>query len=104
MAVTPPPYPAPWWSTTKVYPARFQLGAEIHACLTDRVTAHVLSCQYPIPPGRGKCLYTGRDYSHRKDWFMFKQAARRSSSLVDAGARCSRLWFQGKTAARIALV
>jgi len=33
---------------------------------------------------------------------MFKQAAGRSSSLVDAAARCSRRWFQGKAAARAA--
>jgi len=34
----------------------------------------------------------------------FKQAAGRSSSLVDAAARCSRLWFLGKAAARTAFV
>lgn len=33
---------------------------------------------------------------------MFKQAAGRSSSLVDAAARRSRRWFQGKAAARAA--
>jgi hypothetical protein len=33
---------------------------------------------------------------------LFKQAAGRSSSLVDAGARRSRRWFQGKAAARTA--
>ncbi len=37
-------------------------------------------------------------------WFMFKQAAGRPSSLVDAAARRSRRWFQGKTAARTAFV
>jgi hypothetical protein len=35
---------------------------------------------------------------------LFKQAAGRPSSLVDAAARRSRRWFQGKTAARIAFV
>jgi len=35
---------------------------------------------------------------------LFKQAAGRSSSLVDAAARCSRCWFQGKAAARAAFV
>jgi hypothetical protein len=35
---------------------------------------------------------------------MFKQAAGRSSSLVDAAARRSRRWFQGKAAARAAFV
>lgn len=35
---------------------------------------------------------------------MFQQAAGRSSSLVDAAARCSRRWFQGKAAARAAFV
>ncbi len=32
---------------------------------------------------------------------LLKQAAGRSSSLVDAAARCSRRWFQGKEAARM---
>ena len=58
--------------------------------------------------------YTGRDYSHRKEWILdrmlelagrlFKQAAGRSSSLVDAAARRSRRWFQGKAAGRTAFV
>ena len=37
-------------------------------------------------------------------WFMFKQSAGRPSSLVDAAARRSRRWFQGKAAARTAFV
>jgi hypothetical protein len=37
-------------------------------------------------------------------WFMFKQAAGRPSSLVDAAARRSRRWFQGKAATRTAFV
>ena len=58
--------------------------------------------------------YTGRDYSHRKEWILdrmrelagrlFKQAAGRSSSLVDAAACRSRRWFQGTAAARTAFV
>jgi hypothetical protein len=35
---------------------------------------------------------------------MFKQAAGRSSVLVDAAARRSRRWFQGKEAARMAFL
>ena len=35
---------------------------------------------------------------------LFKQAAGRSRSLVDAAARRSRRWFQGKAAARTAFV
>jgi hypothetical protein len=35
---------------------------------------------------------------------LFKQAAGRSSLLVDAVARCSRRWFQGKDAARKAFL
>jgi len=35
---------------------------------------------------------------------MFKQAAGRSNSLLDAAARCARRWFQGKAAARAAFV
>jgi hypothetical protein len=37
-------------------------------------------------------------------WFMLKQAAGRSGSLVNAAARRSRRWFQGKAAARTAFV
>ena len=62
--------------------------------------------------------YTGQDYSHRKEWILDRlrdlaglfaievcnQAAGRSSSLVDAAARRSRRWFQGKAAARTAFV
>jgi hypothetical protein len=35
---------------------------------------------------------------------LFKQAAERSSSLVDAAERRSLRWFQGKAAARTAFV
>jgi hypothetical protein len=35
---------------------------------------------------------------------LFKQAAARSSLLVDAAARCSRRWFQGQEAARMAFL
>jgi hypothetical protein len=35
---------------------------------------------------------------------LFKQAAGRPSSLVDAATRRSRCWFQGKAAARTAFV
>jgi hypothetical protein len=35
---------------------------------------------------------------------MFKQAAGRVSSLARAAPRCSRRWFQGKAAARVAFV
>ena len=35
---------------------------------------------------------------------LFKQAAGRQSSLVNAAARCSRRWFQCKAAARTAFV
>jgi hypothetical protein len=37
-------------------------------------------------------------------YVLFKQAAGRSSSLIDAAARCSRRWFQGKATARAAFV
>ena len=35
---------------------------------------------------------------------MFKQAAGRASSLARAAPRCSRRWFQGRTAAQAAFV
>ena len=44
---------------------------------------------------------SGRFWAGR---FKFKQAAGRPSSLVDAAARRSRRWFQGKAAARTAFV
>jgi hypothetical protein len=49
-------------------------------------------------------IYTGRDFSQRKEWFKFKQATVRPSTLVDAALRRSRRWFPGKVAARTAFV
>ncbi len=44
---------------------------------------------------------SGRFWAGR---FKFKQAAGRPSSLVDAAARRSRRWFQGRAAARTAFL
>jgi hypothetical protein len=48
---------------------------------------------------RSNWVHTVRDFGR-----MFKQAAGRASSLVRAAPRCSRRWFQGKAAARVAFL
>ena len=48
---------------------------------------------------RSNWVETVRDFGR-----MFKQAAGRASSLVSAAPRCSRRWFQGKAAARVAFL
>jgi hypothetical protein len=63
--------------------ARRQIVAE------DRVGVYRCIARYWVETVRG----FGR---------LFKQAAGRSGSLVDAAARCSRRWFQGRAAARTA--
>ena len=89
--------------------ARRQIVVEdavgVYHCIARCVRRAFLCGVYP---------YTGKDYSHRKEWILdrmrelagrlFKQAAGRSSSHVDADARRSRRWFQGQAAARTAFV
>ena len=53
-------------------------------------------------PARAESVQLGGDGARLRR--QFKQAAGRSSSLVDAAARRSRCWFQGKTAAGAAFV
>jgi REP element-mobilizing transposase RayT len=48
---------------------------------------------------RANWVDTVRDFGR-----LFKQAAGRASSLVSAAPRCSRRWFQGKAAARVAFL
>jgi REP element-mobilizing transposase RayT len=48
---------------------------------------------------RSNWVNTVRDFGR-----MFKQAAGRASSLARAAPRCSRRWFQGKTAAQLAFL
>ena len=48
---------------------------------------------------RSNWVRTVRDFGR-----MFKQAAGRASSLVQAAPRCSRRWFQGKVAAKVAFL
>jgi REP element-mobilizing transposase RayT len=48
---------------------------------------------------RSNWVQTVRDFGR-----MFKQAAGRASSLVQAAPRCSRRWFQGKAAAQVAFL
>jgi hypothetical protein len=48
---------------------------------------------------RSNWVDTVRDFGR-----MFKQAAGRAGSLMSAAPRCSRRWFQGKAAARVAFL
>jgi hypothetical protein len=48
---------------------------------------------------RTNWVQTVRDFGR-----MFKQAAGRASSLMQAAPRCSRRWFQGKAAAQVAFL
>ena len=48
---------------------------------------------------RSNWVDTVRDFGR-----LFKQAAGRASSLARAAPRCSRRWFQGKAAARVAFL
>jgi hypothetical protein len=48
---------------------------------------------------RANWVHTVRDFGR-----LFKQAAGRASSLVSAAPRCSRRWFLGKAAARVAFL
>ena len=48
---------------------------------------------------RSNWVDTVRDFGR-----LFKQAAGRASSLVQAAPRCSRRWFQGKAAAQVAFL
>jgi hypothetical protein len=74
-------------------------GRELRADKRGAIPDHLAPILDRLGLNRSNWVETVRRFGR-----MFKQAAGRSSSLVDAAARCSRRWFQGKAAARAAFV
>jgi putative transposase len=74
-------------------------GRELRADKRGAIPDHLAPILDRLGLNRSNWVETVRGFGR-----MFKQAAGRSSSLVDAAARCSRHWFQGKSAARAAFV
>jgi hypothetical protein len=74
-------------------------GRELRADKRGAIPEHLAPIVERLGLNRSNWVETVRGFGR-----LFKQAAGRSSSLVDAAARCSRRWFQGKAAARTAFV
>ncbi len=74
-------------------------GRELHAAKRGAIPDHLAPIVDRLGINRSNWVETVRSFGR-----LFKQAAGRPSSLVDAAARRSRCWFQGKAAARIAFV
>jgi hypothetical protein len=74
-------------------------GRELRADKRGAIPDHLAPIMERLGLNRLNCVETVRGFGR-----LFKQAAGRSSSLVDAAARRSRRWFQGKAAARTAFV
>ena len=74
-------------------------GRELRADKRGAIPDHVAPIVERLGLNRSNWVETVRGFGR-----LFKQAAGRSSSLVDAAARRSRRWFQGKAAARTAFV
>ena len=74
-------------------------GRELRADKRGAIPDHLAPIMERLALNRSNWVETLRGFGR-----LFKQAAGRSSSLVDAAARCSRRWFQGKAAARTAFV
>jgi len=74
-------------------------GRELRADKRGAIPDHLLPIVERLGLNRSNWVETVRGFGR-----LFKQAAGRSSSLVDAAARRSRRWFQGKAAARTAFV
>jgi hypothetical protein len=74
-------------------------GREIRADKRGAIPDHLAPIIERLGLNRSNWVETVRGFGR-----LFKQAAGRSSSLIDAAARCSRRWFQGKAAARAAFV
>jgi hypothetical protein len=72
-------------------------GRELRADKRGAIPEHLAPIMERLGLDRSNWVETVRGFGR-----MFKQAAGRSSSLVDAAARRSRRWFQGKAAARAA--
>ena len=74
-------------------------GRELRADKRGAIPDHLEPIMERLGLNRSNWVETVRGFGR-----LFKQAAGRSSSLVDAAARRSRRWFQGKAAARTAFV
>ena len=103
--------------TTRHLPARasdqgfLPIEAEHYVMLLDWTGRQLCADKRGAIPDHLACILD-RLGLNRSNWVetvrgfgrLFKQAAGRSSSLVDAAARRSRCWFQGKAAAGAAFV
>jgi hypothetical protein len=74
-------------------------GRELRADKRGAIPDHLAPIVERLGLNRSNWVETVRGFGR-----LFKQATGRSSSLVDAAARRSRRWFQGKAAARTAFV
>ena len=74
-------------------------GRELRADKRGAIPDHLAPIMERLGLNRLNWVETVRGFDR-----LFKQAAGRSCSLVDAVARRSRRWFQGKAAARTAFV
>jgi len=74
-------------------------GRELRADKPGAIPEHLAPIVERLGLNRSNWVETVRGFGR-----LFKQAAGRSSSLVDAAARRSRRWFQGNAAARTAFV
>ena len=74
-------------------------GRELRADKRGAIPDHLAPIIERLGLNRSNWVETVRGFGR-----LFKQAAGRSSSLVDAAARRSRRWFQGKAAVRTAFV
>ena len=74
-------------------------GRELRADKRGAIPDHLAPIMERLALNRTNWVDTVRGFGR-----LFKQAAGRSSSLIDAAARRSRRWFQGKAAARMAFL
>jgi hypothetical protein len=74
-------------------------GRELRADKRGAIPDHLAPIVERLGLNRSNWVETVRGFGR-----LFKQAAGRSDSLVDAAARRSRCWFHGKVAARTAFV
>ena len=74
-------------------------GRELRADKRGAIPDHLAPIMDRLGLNRSNWVETVRGFGR-----LFKQAAGRPSSLVDAAARRSRRWFQGKAAAQTAFV
>jgi hypothetical protein len=70
-------------------------GRELHADKRGAIPVHLAPIMERLGLNRSNWVETVRGFGR-----LFKRAAGRSSSLVDAAACRWRRWFQGKAAAR----